>query len=803
MNITIYKSILEITNGYIRDVEFVFERIRKGNSRELVERVRLTGDGELKKRLPVINFQGVFKERKDSGITEFSGMMPLDFDKFETPEELSETREKLKADKHTYALFTSPSGNGLKVIVRVPADGITEYKNYFKSLQEYYNNDNFDISSSNISRLCFESYDPEIYVNHDAEIYNRKIEPDFTDFGTTDTVFAVTSENRIIQNLLTWFNRKFGVPTGQRNSNLFKLAAALNAYGINQREALNVLLDFTQPDFSPTEITTICTSAYRNVSEHGTLFFQDTKIKERVEKHIRTGAKIKEIAALIPEANESQIEKLSHLIRHNQNAEDFLLTDAKTGATRLIPYKYKNWLEHHQFSKYFPSDSKIYSFIRLQGGLVEETSDKRIKDYVLKYLLSDNDKSGYNYFNFMANATRYFSPEYLSFLDSAEIKLEKDTKEAAYLYFENCVVKVTANEIKELDYLELSGYVWKNQVIKRVFKNTDFNNSEYGMFIWKVAGENEQRFNTLKSVIGYMLHTHKTNANNKAIILNDSKISENPNGRSGKGLFCDALKRMKKVSVIDGKDFDFNDSFPYQTVSTDCQILVFDDIPKNFPFIRLFSLITEGLTIEYKGQGAIRLTVQDSPKIIISTNYGVSGVGGSFDARKFDVEFSDFFHVDYTPLDFFGHMMFDDWSEKDWNEFDNFMIHCTQFYLQYGLLKSDFLNMNKRTFIANTSHDFYEYTKNHDVFRDGVKYSKKAAYDAFVDEFPDYKKWLSQKRFRQWIEVYRNHYKFYIYESANSELGRFFVITHHAENLPIETDKLPIEQQTSIDNSWV
>lgn len=178
MNITIYKSILEITNGYVRPVEYVFERIRKGNSRELVERIRLNGDGELKKRLPVINFQGVFKERKDSGITEFSGMMPLDFDKFETVEELTECRAKLQADKHTYALFTSPSGNGLKLIVRVPNTGAKDYKNYFNALKEYYDNDNFDVSSCNISRLCFESYDAEIFVNPNAEIWNDKIEPE-------------------------------------------------------------------------------------------------------------------------------------------------------------------------------------------------------------------------------------------------------------------------------------------------------------------------------------------------------------------------------------------------------------------------------------------------------------------------------------------------------------------------------------------------------------------------------------------------------------------------------------------------
>lgn len=778
MNITIYKSILEITNGYVRPVEYVFERIRKGNSRELVERIRLNGDGELKKRLPVINFQGVFKERKDSGITEFSGMMPLDFDKFETVEELSECRAKLQADKHTYALFTSPSGNGLKLIVRVPNTGASDYKNYFNALKEYYDNDNFDVSSCNISRLCFESYDPEIYTNAKAEIWSDKIEPDYKEFGTTETLFAVTSENRIIQNLLTWFNRKFGVPKGERNSNLFKLGAALNAYGINQREALNVLLDFTQPDFSPQEITTICTSAYRNIGEHGTRFFEDKQVKDRVEYQIRTGNKTKDIAALIPEAALSQIEKLSTVIKNNQEAEDFWYQNFE-GVIKLSPHKYKFWLEHNQFSKYYPHDGKSYTFIKIQGSLVEDTSEKRIKDYVLNYLLRrQDDGSAYKPFDFMANNHKYFTPDYLSFLDSANIKIEEDTKDCCYLYFRNKVVKITAYDITEIDYLELEGYVWKDQVIDRDYVKADHHNSEYRTFIWKVSGENAQKYNTFKSVIGYLLHSHKTRANNKAIINNDTVISENPNGRSGKGIFCAALSEMKKVSSIDGKTFDFNKSFPYQTVSADCQLLVFDDVVKNFTFEKLFSLITEGMTIEYKNQGAFKLPVQKSPKIIVNTNYAIAGVGDSFDARKFDLEFSAFFNAKHTPMDFFGHMLFDDWDVHEWRMFDNYMIQCAQFYLQYGLLKSEFQNIPTRVFIANTSHEWYEYTKDHSVYRSGVKYSKKAAYDAFLDEYPDMKKWLTQKRFKQWIECYRVHYGMEIYESANGDLGRFFELTH-------------------------
>ena len=48
------------------------------------------------------------------------------------------------------------------------------------------------------------------------------------------------------------------------------------------------------------------------------------------------------------------------------------------------------------------------------------------------------------------------------------------------------------------------------------------------------------------------------------------------------------------------KAFDFSKSFAYQLVSADTQILCFDDVKKYFDFERLFSVVTEGLTLEKK-----------------------------------------------------------------------------------------------------------------------------------------------------------------------------------------------------------
>jgi hypothetical protein len=790
MIVTIYKSLKEVTNGFQRDVNYVFERIRSGKSKALIEKIQAENDEEkqqaLKRELPAINFQGVFKERNDKGIKQFSGLMPLDFDKFKDNAEMVALMDSLKDNEYVFAMFISPRGNGFKLIIKIPLDGAPNYKGYFDSLKSFFDLPYFDVSSSNISRLCYESYDPNIYVNPNALIYNEVEEPEYTDIGTVTPIFAINSDNRVISNLLTWWKKKYGHTKGSRNTNLFKLAMALNCFGIDRHEALNVLNEFQESDFTLSEIETLCKSAYKKVEVHNTRYFEDSAIKYKIEKQVRQGKTAKEIIKQMPDVDPKKIEQASEVIRETIDIEDYWSFDDK-GRFKLSPHKYKYWLENNNFSKFFPTESKTFTFIQIDQNQVEETNEKRIKDYVLKNLMERKDL-GYMPYDAMASSTKAFSIDFLSLLDSANIKIKEDTQDEIFLYYKNCVVRITKDTFEPIDYLDVDGYVWKNQIIDREFTVTDHHKSEFRSFVWYISGENVNKYNTFKSVIGYLMHSHKTSANNKAVILNDSVISENPNGGSGKGLFCSALGHLKKISSIDGKTFDFNKSFPYQTVSTDCQLLVFDDVKKNFDFERLFSLITEGITIEYKGQDAIKLPVQKSPKIIITTNYTVGGVGGSFERRKFEVELSDYFNSGNTPLMKFKKLLFDEWENKEWSQFDNFMIQCAQFYLTNGLVKADFDNIETRKFIKNTSFEFYEWTRLHDALPFNQRMQKGEYFNKICDEYPDLRKWLSQKRFKNWIEEYCRFYGFEYDDGNSANIGRWFQITNKSKDNPLNNN---------------
>lgn len=167
----------------------------------------------------------------------------------------------------------------------------------------------------------------------------------------------------------------------------------------------------------------------------------------------------------------------------------------------------------------------------------------------------------------------------------------------------NYAVKTTKDDIQLLKYKDIKDLIWSNQVIERDINLKPKSDGVFKSFIWKVSGEDADRYYTLKSVIGYLLHSYQNDAKPKAIIWNDEMVSDDvPNGGSGKGLIHKAISKLKSVVIEDGKKFDPKSQFAYQKIRKDTQVFLMDDVSKNFVFENLFSIITEGITIEKKGK---------------------------------------------------------------------------------------------------------------------------------------------------------------------------------------------------------
>ena len=418
-------------------------------------------------------------------------------------------------------------------------------------------------------------------------------------------------------------------------------------------------------------------------------------------------------------------------------------------------------MEDNGFYKFCPEGSKNYVFVKVTNNLIDHTDEKQIKDFVLNHLIELDDASIYNYF---ADNTRFFREEFLSLLSTIDIYFIEDTKTTSYLYYKNCAIKVTKDSLDVLDYIDLGGYVWKDHVINRNFTKCDFSKSDYKKFISNICKQEEDRKLSMESTIGFLMHGYKNLSYCPAVILNDEVISDNPEGGTGKGIFMNALAQMKKVVTIDGKSFYFERSFAYQLVSADTQILVFDDVKKAFDFERLFSVVTEGLTLEKKNKDAIKIPFSKSPKIAITTNYAIKGAGNSFVRRKWELELHQHYNKNFSPLDEFNKLMFGDWDDTEWCSFDNYMISCLQIFLNKGLVQSKFVNLKIRQLSAETCHDFIEWcgiingTTENEKLKVDTRISLQDGYYDFIEQYPDYgpkaKLTISRIKFNKWMVAY-------------------------------------------------
>ena len=127
--ITIFSSITNIDDPHYITLDKALDRIREGKSKPKVDEVR-AGDSAVKKTLPVALFSGVFTGRRDNDIKGHSGYIVLDFDHID----VEDYKSLLGTDDNIRACWTSPSGDGLKALVKV--SNSERHRDHFRALLE-------------------------------------------------------------------------------------------------------------------------------------------------------------------------------------------------------------------------------------------------------------------------------------------------------------------------------------------------------------------------------------------------------------------------------------------------------------------------------------------------------------------------------------------------------------------------------------------------------------------------------------------------------------------------------------------
>ena len=799
-NVTIFRNIKDTSTPFYRDIESILIRIKDGSSKSLIKQIRSEKDKsvrqELKKNLPAICFSGTFNKRSDNSIKEHSGFICLDFDGYKTKKDMMSEKERLSKDRHVFSVFISPSGNGLKAIVKIPKDS-DNHKNYFLSLEKHFNSKYFDKTSKNISRVCYESYDPLIYVNINSHLWDKIEDPEYKviDKYSSKPTIPITDENKIVDILMKWWTRKYGIVDGERNNNVYILAAAFNDYGISKSLAEYIMCQFESRDFSVNEIKTTINSAYSQTQNFGSKYYEDEDRVNQIRSKLKRGVSKKEIRLQLAESGieDAVAESTIRGVEEEESDKRFWVKNDK-GVIKIIHYLFRAFLEDNGFYKYMPDGSKHFIFVKVTSYIIDHTNEEEIKDYVLGYLETLDDLSIYNYF---ADKTRFFREDFLSLLGTVNVYFIEDDKDTAYLYYNNCAVKVTKKEKITIPYVDLGGYVWKDQVIDRDFHICESFECDYKVFISNVSGGDKQTIKCLRSTIGFVLHAYKNLSYCPAIILGDENLSQDPEGGTGKGLFMTALSHMKKLVTIDGKSFNFEKSFAYQLVSADTQVLCFDDVKKHFDFERLFSVVTEGLTLEKKNKDAIKIPFVKSPKVAITTNYPIKGKGNSFERRKWEIYFTNFYTKEFTPLVEFGRLMFGEWNEDEWCAFDNYMIENLMFYLKNGLIKGNFKNVDINKLAINTNYDFALWCgiigdRKNKMLRLNEKIYTNDLYYDFISEFTDYgpnrKTTISNIQFNRWLIEYGQYITGVRPKDTDRDMNGKYVVFKTNKDIKIEKE---------------
>jgi hypothetical protein len=254
------RNLLEIlqeikTDKYKSDVNSIRYALHKGDEK--------TAD-EIKSGLIGFTASGAFgTSRTKANINTYSQIVCLDFDDIPV-EELEALVSKINECKHTFASFISPSGEGLKVFIKVNSNAeqhtiaYNQIANFYKDLSGY----NFDAKCKDITRLCFVSYDTDCFINENATVFELKEELKPTGIPVEKAIINNLSTDALLDKCLKFTEQKESYHNGNRNNFIHLFASNANRFGIYEEDTLDFCA--TNFDLDEKEIKASINSAYKN-----------------------------------------------------------------------------------------------------------------------------------------------------------------------------------------------------------------------------------------------------------------------------------------------------------------------------------------------------------------------------------------------------------------------------------------------------------------------------------------------------------------------------------------------------------
>lgn len=430
------------------------------------------------------------------------------------------------------------------------------------------------------------------------------------------------------------------------------------------------------------------------------------------------------------------------------------------------------FLNCHNFFGYkpeFSSDKEPNEtndiLIHIQKHKIKVPTSKDIRQYCQEFLIRKGTTS--DILEMIENTNALRVSEIIN-LPTKDLNFTNYGADYQIFFFDNTLVKVTADSLETIKEKDTSCYVWEKHIIKRPFtplpnffemyqdqagnqrvhlyqKHCDFMNFiiNGSRVFWETEKAQNPNFRSayiLNSphlteaqqitqerhflgkcfAMGYLLHRYKKRGFEKYVYVMDDKIKDSiteNNGRSGKGLMINGICELAPYFYRGGKNPDlFRDKHLFGTYKGE-PIVYFDDMHASIPFSEVYTYVTDGITVNEKTKGDYHIPYEKAPKMVGTYNHAIRNMTSSDIGRILFVTFSDYYYFSLTdkfqPIDDFGRAFFQNWDDTQYNLFYNFMLQCLQFYLanQHAPVLSPIENLQINTLKASIGDNFMEWAE--------------------------------------------------------------------------------------------
>jgi len=180
-NVSLFPQLTNTERSETWDIDKILDVIKSDSYYHLKDKigsVRKAKDkdeaDEKKSFLPLVCWNGIFKCRESniSNITTYSSYTALDFDHFNTDEEMMEFKEQLKGIEWVYAVYVTPSGKGLKAIVQHDNIFPEFHTELYNELLSRFDIPEIDPHTKDLARGNYLSYDPDLWKNPNPVSYH-------------------------------------------------------------------------------------------------------------------------------------------------------------------------------------------------------------------------------------------------------------------------------------------------------------------------------------------------------------------------------------------------------------------------------------------------------------------------------------------------------------------------------------------------------------------------------------------------------------------------------------------------------